>query len=176
MRSVDTLRYTRDRVKMWNGRANLLYSTDRPIDRSTEKDKRGKKKWNFTLDAFGTILAPEMPSQWGFGALYSRDRHAPSPLHEPSYSISGPKPPVFSLSLFPRLTGPLYLIPSWFPTTAVPKALRCPRFSSSFVLVPTSTLRFVYQFMFQSMMHCYRYNKVHHRHVFGIIDKLIRKR
>lgn len=70
-----------------------------------------------------------MPSQWGFGALYSRGGHAPIPTHSRS-RVLNPR-----LLPFPRFTGPQRLIPSWFPTTAVPKALRYPRFSSSIVLV-----------------------------------------
>lgn len=98
------------------------------LTRPTEKKNVGRKI-NRTLDALDTILAPEMPSQWGFGALYSRGGHAPIPTRSRS-RVLNPR-----LLPFPHFTGPQCLIPPWFPTTAVPKALRCPRFSSSIVLI-----------------------------------------
>lgn len=97
-------------------------------------DKRGKKNETAPSMLSVRFWLPKCLANEGSGPYIvgAGTRHLPSTSPRTRSRVLNPRS---SLSLFPRLTGPQYLIPSWFPTTAVPKALRCPRFSSPVVLV-----------------------------------------
>lgn len=161
---------------MWNGRANLLYSTDRPTDRPIDRKKQGKKN----------EISPSMLSVrfWLPKCLANEDsgpyiagagtRHLPSTNPRTRSRVLNPRS---SLSLSPsyRPAVPHTLMISHY---CGPKGPTLPEILIS-IRPRTSTslpFRFVCQFTSQSTMHCYQYDQAHCRHVFEIIAKLMLER